>query len=34
MCVEFQLQNLYGRDHLRDIGMCGRIVLKWDLNRI
>jgi hypothetical protein len=27
-------QNLYGRNHLRDLDVGGRIILKWILNRV
>jgi hypothetical protein len=29
MPAEFWLESLKGRDHLEDVGIDGRIILKW-----
>jgi hypothetical protein len=31
MCINFVLENLKGRDHPVDLGVDGRIILKWIL---
>jgi hypothetical protein len=32
--TKFESEILKGRDHLGDIGIYGRIILKWFLNRV
>jgi hypothetical protein len=31
--LKFELENLKGRDHLKDLGIDGRIILKWILKK-
>jgi hypothetical protein len=31
MCIKFRLENLNGRDHLKDLDIEMRIILKWIL---
>jgi hypothetical protein len=33
MYIKFQLENLTGKDHLRNPGIDGRIMVKWLLNK-
>jgi hypothetical protein len=33
MCAEFSLRNLKGGDHSTDLGVDGRIIFKWILEK-
>jgi hypothetical protein len=33
MCKKFWSQNIYGRDHLEDLDIDGKIILEWILGK-
>jgi len=33
MYTKFWLENLKGSDHLEDVGINGRVVLEWNLEK-
>jgi hypothetical protein len=32
MCTKFWLENLKGSDHVKDLGVDGKVILEWILN--